>query len=119
MTAPVRTIGPNHNLPEYLSSFVGREVELAELGELVDRHRLVVLTGVGGTGKTRLAVEAARRQVDRRPDGAWLVELTPVTDPAMIMTAVGAVWGLRPGDRSPIEEVVARYLADRDLSTLR
>lgn len=115
VTAPVRTIGPNHNLPEYLSSFVGREVELAELGELVDRHRLVVLTGVGGTGKTRLAVEAARRQVDRRPDGAWLVELTPVTDPAMIMTAVGAVWGLRPGDRSPIEEVVARYLADRDL----
>lgn len=62
VTAPVRTIGPNHNLPEYLSSFVGREVELAELGELVDRHRLVVLTGVGAPARL---VSPSRRPAAR------------------------------------------------------
>lgn len=113
VAAPLRTVGPNHNLPTYPSSFIGREAELAELNSLLDHHRLVVLTGVGGTGKTRLAVEAARRLAGSQPDGAWLVELAPVDDPAMILTAVGSVWGLRPGERSPIEEVIRRYLADK------
>jgi DNA-binding SARP family transcriptional activator len=73
---------PPHNLPERLTSLVGREAELRGLGELLARHRLVTVTGPGGVGKTSLAVEAARRLVGAYPDGVWLVELAPLTDPA-------------------------------------
>ena len=104
-----------HNLPDYLTTFVGRTDELGELTELVSAHRLVSLTGVGGTGKTRLAVEAARRWADDRPDGAWLVELAPVTNPQFVMTTIGDVWGLRPGEGATIEDVLTRYLWSRDL----
>ncbi|MEX1286935.1 MAG: adenylate/guanylate cyclase domain-containing protein, partial [Acidimicrobiia bacterium] len=113
---PLRTSGgPRHNLPEPLTSFVGRRQELDDIGEALDRHRLVLLTGVGGTGKTRLAVEAGRLAAEGRPDGVWLVELAPVTDPDQVMAAIGSIWGLRPGEATSIEEVVVDHLADRDL----
>jgi predicted ATPase/class 3 adenylate cyclase len=113
---PVRSVEVrHHNLPDYLTSFVGRVRELEELEHLVRGHRLTVLTGVGGTGKTRLAVEAARRSVDSLPDGAWLVELAPITDPSLVMTAIGDVWGLRPGEGASIEEVVSRFLWSKEL----
>src|SRR5690606_33070477 len=82
VTAPLRTVGPSHNLPTYPSSFVGRRAGLAELEALLRQNRLVVLTGVGGTAKTRLAIETARRQVHDLRDGAWFVELAPITDAA-------------------------------------
>jgi predicted ATPase/class 3 adenylate cyclase len=113
---PVRSVEVrHHNLPDYLTSFVGRVRELEELEHLVRGHRLTVLTGVGGTGKTRLAVEAARRSVDTLPDGAWLVELAPITDPSLVMTAIGDLWGLRPGEGASIEEVVSRFLWSKEL----
>ncbi len=104
-----------HNLPDYLTSFVGRTQQLDELAALIAGNRLVALTGVGGTGKTRLAVEAARASASDLPDGAWLVELAPVTNPAFIMTTIGDTWGLRPGEGATIEDVVTRYLWSRDL----
>jgi hypothetical protein len=81
---------PPHNLPERLTSLVGREGELRGLGELLARHRLVTVTGPGGVGKTSLAVEAARRLVGAYPDGVWLVELAPLTDPGLVAEAAVA-----------------------------
>ncbi len=103
------------NLPEPLSSFVGRTRELQEVTSRLEVSRLVTLTGAGGTGKTRLAVESARTIAGAFPDGAWLVELARISEPGLAMTAVGEVFGLRPGDGVPIEEVVARHLRSRQV----
>jgi len=83
------------NLRAELTSFVGRDTELAQVAELLRTNRLVTLTGPGGAGKTRLAVEAARAERAAMPDGVWLVELAPVTDPADLTSAVLGVLGLR------------------------
>ena len=80
------------NLPAQLTSFVGRDEELNRVSKLLDESRLVILTGPGGTGKTRLAVEAAARVIDQMPDGVWFVPLAPVGDaldvPQAVLTAV-------------------------------
>ncbi|MFR9775923.1 AfsR/SARP family transcriptional regulator [Micromonospora sp. MS34] len=83
------------NLPATMTSFVGRADAVARVEALLDRFRLVTLTGPGGAGKTRLAVESGRTVADRFPDGVWLVELAPVTDPAEVPQAVLAALGLR------------------------
>lgn len=85
-----------HNLPAALSSFVGRHRELTEVGKLLTEHRLVTLTVVGGSGKTRLALEAARSEVDVLPDGCWLVELAGLRDPQLVAWEVTVGLGLRP-----------------------
>ncbi len=112
----IRTVDVRrHNLPDYLTSFVGRGAELAALRSELETNRLVVLTGVGGTGKTRLAVECARSVSGGIPDGAWLVELAPVTNPQLIMTAIGDALGVRAGERASIEDAVISYLWERSL----
>src|SRR3954447_8692445 len=73
-----------HNLPIALTSFVGRARELAEVARLLDRNRLVTLTGAGGSGKTRLGLEAATARVSACPDGVWLVELAGLGDPTLV-----------------------------------
>ena len=90
---------PRHNLPPQLTSFVGRERELAEIKAALERTRLLTLTGAGGCGKTRLALRAAADLLARYPDGVWLVELAPLADPAVVPAAVAAALGIpaRPG----------------------
>ena len=83
------------NLRAGLTSFVGRDEELATVTAMVGESRLVTLTGPGGSGKTRLATEIGRGLVDRRPDGVWFVELAPVGDGADVAPAVLAALGLR------------------------
>ncbi|MFI9529184.1 AfsR/SARP family transcriptional regulator [Micromonospora rosaria] len=87
--------GRRGNLPAGLTSFVGRREALDAVADLLGRARLVTLTGPGGAGKTRLAVEAGRRGGDRFTDGVWLVELASVTDPAEVAPTVLAALGLR------------------------
>src|SRR5579872_2063299 len=95
--APVsnHTSHKNTNLRAELTSFVGRDAELRQVAELLGTYRLITLTGPGGAGKTRLAVEAARAELPAAPDGVWLIELALVTDPADVASAVLSALGLR------------------------
>src|SRR5258705_1482079 len=78
---------PRHNLPYQLTSFVGREQEIAQLEELATANRLVTLTGSGGAGKTRLAIEVARRLTDTVSHGGWVGEPAPPSDPGLMPPA--------------------------------
>jgi predicted ATPase len=84
------------NLPMQLSSFVGRRAELADLSEILESDRLVSLVGVGGVGKTRMALELAAERATKCRDGAWLVELAPLSDGSEIPDAVAAALEIRP-----------------------
>jgi predicted ATPase/class 3 adenylate cyclase len=101
------------NLRPATTSLIGRESEVAELQAVVKAHRLVTLTGVGGVGKTRLAVEVAARLADEFPDGVWFFELAAVTDPAAIPDAVAAVLGITQQPGKTVSESVAAALAGR------
>ena len=100
-----------HGFPAVLTSFVGRAGPVREVAGLLARHRLVTVTGPGGTGKTRLAAEVARRVAGRYADGARLVELAPVQDPVLVAAAVAAALGVREQPGLPAAEAVARVLA--------
>jgi predicted ATPase/DNA-binding SARP family transcriptional activator len=106
---------PRHNLPAALTSLVGREDDLRVTRKLVEASRLVTLTGVGGVGKTRLAVQSAADLVPRFADGAWLVELAPISDPGLVPGKVAATLGLRERGGQSVTDVIADYLADRSL----
>jgi predicted ATPase len=101
------------NLRAATTSFIGRESEVAELQAAVKTHRLVTLTGVGGVGKTRLALEVAARLADEFPDGVWFFELAAVTDPGAVPDAVAAVLGITQQLGKTVTESVASALDDR------
>ena len=103
----LRTLGSvAGNLPQQLSSFVGRDRLMADAAELVRSNRLVTLSGVGGVGKTRLAIELAVDLADEFPDGVWLVELAPVGDPTSVPAAFATALGIDPqGDVELIDTV--------------
>jgi predicted ATPase/DNA-binding CsgD family transcriptional regulator len=111
----VTTEGGVHGFPAVVTSFVGRAEAAREVAGMLQRHRLVTVTGPGGSGKTRLAGELARRVADRFADGAWLVELAPVQDPAHVAAVVAATLGVREQPGVPAAEAVARVLARQQL----
>jgi predicted ATPase/DNA-binding winged helix-turn-helix (wHTH) protein len=104
-----------HNLPYQLTSFIGREQEIAQLEELVTANRLVTLTGAGGAGKTRLALEVAAQAVESFPDGAWLVELASLSDPGLVLQTLARALGLteQPGKR--LIDTITDHLASKRL----
>ncbi|MDX6355761.1 MAG: hypothetical protein QOF98_2664, partial [Streptomyces sp.] len=102
-------------LPAELTSFVGRTGELAELSGLLARGRLATVTGVGGVGKSRLALHAARGMQDRFRDGARAVELSGLRDPALLDQAVADALRLPDHTTRPPREALAEHLADREL----
>jgi predicted ATPase len=101
------------NLRAAVTSFIGRESEVAEVQAAVKAHRLVTLTGVGGVGKTRLAVEVAARLADEFPDGVWLFDLAAVADPAVVPDAVAAVLGIIQQPGKSVANSVAAALEGR------
>ena len=103
------------NLPAQSTSFVGRDAEVKELIELVRAHRFVTLTGVGGVGKTRLAVQVAAELVGEFRDGVWLVELAPVGDPAAVADATATVLGISPRAGLSVIDSIAEALSGRRL----
>jgi predicted ATPase/class 3 adenylate cyclase len=107
--------GPRTNLPPPRTSFVGRLREIVAIDELLRAHRLLTLTGPGGTGKTRLALKVAADQVDRYSDGVWFVDLSAVSDPVLVLPEIARVIGAReiPG-RDPAE-AVREHLRGREL----
>ena len=92
-----------HNLPVEPTSFIGREHELEEVRSLLRNSRLLTLTGAGGSGKTRLALRAARQVAGEYSNGVWLLELAPLADPALVATSLAATLGIRERSGSPIE----------------
>jgi predicted ATPase/class 3 adenylate cyclase/DNA-binding CsgD family transcriptional regulator len=104
-----------HGWPTALTSFIGRAAQVAEVAGLLGEFRLVTVTGPGGSGKTRLAGEVARRAAARFADGAWLVELGPVHDPAQVASVVAAALGIREQPGLPTADAVARVLARQQL----
>ena len=101
------------NLRPAITSLIGRESEIAAVEAAVRAHRLVTLTGVGGVGKTRLALEVAARLSDEFPDGVWLFELAAVADPAAVPDAVAAVLGITQQPGKSVAENVAATLEGR------
>ena len=107
-STPQRHPSPKHNLPSQLTSFIGREKEIAEIRRLLSplsraeeageglgvRARLLTLTGAGGSGKTRLALQAAAQLLDAFPDGVWFIELAPLSDPALVPQSLLSTLGL-------------------------
>ena len=107
--------GGVHGFPAVLTSFVGRAGPVREVSGLLERHRLVMVTGPGGAGKTRLAGQVARDVAGRFADGAWLAELASVRNPAQVPGVVAAALRVREHPGVPAAEMLARVLARQQL----
>ena len=111
MAAPAT---PN-NLPQQLTSLIGREDDLAEIKARLNSHRLLTLTGSGGVGKTRLAIEAGATVLDNYPDGVWLAELAPLSDAQLVTSIIGDVLGVSLSVPTAAIETLTSALKDKQL----
>ena len=105
---------PN-NLPQQLTSLIGREGDLAEIKARLNSHRLLTLTGSGGVGKTRLAIEAGGAVLDNYPDGVWLAELAPLSDAQLVTSIIGDVLGVSLSVPTAAIETLTSALKDKQL----
>lgn len=105
---------PN-NLPQQVTSFIGREKEIAEIRSLMERTRLLTLTGTGGCGKTRLSLQVAADLLENYPGGVWLVELAPLADPALVPQTLARVLGVTEEAGKPLTQTLAAALKPRRL----
>ncbi len=111
---PLHTAGTAlGDIPVPLTSFIGRRREVEDLQELLDGHRLLTLTGPGGIGKTRLAIEVARSRSTASPDGTWFVALDEIEEPALVRSAIARTMGLFDGPERSAADALIPYLADR------
>jgi predicted ATPase len=94
------------NLPVQLTSFVGRDEDVKMVDAVLDEHRVVTLTGVGGVGKTRLALQVAAEQLDNFPDGVWLLELASLGEPSRVVEALAAALSVEPIPGKTIEQAI-------------
>jgi len=107
-----------NNLPAQVSSFIGRDAELAEVRRLVGGSRLVTLTGAGGAGKTRLAVQVAAGLLGGAGEGVWFADLAPLGDPDLVAVTVADVLGVRQEPGRPVLETLAEAVGERSLLVL-
>jgi predicted ATPase len=105
---PVKDI-PN-NLPHQVTSFIGRGKELDDIKSLLVKTRLVTLLGMGGLGKTRLSLQAAAETISRYPDGVWFLDLSPIRDPALVVSEAAQVLDLREEPGRPLIQTVCAHL---------
>lgn len=116
---PLRSLDARrNNLPLQLTSFIGREREKAEVRDLLLASRLLTLTGSGGAGKTRLALQVAAEVLEEFPDGVWFVDLATLSDPVLVAHAVAKVLNVTEQPGRPIEDTLADTLRDRHLLLL-
>jgi predicted ATPase len=106
------------NLPIQLTSFVGRQEELASLAKTLEVFRLVTLTGTGGVGKTRLAVQAAANLVTVFPDGVWLCELAAAADPESMLESLAAALAYVPAPGADLKQGIAKFVGSRRMLLL-
>ncbi len=104
-----------HNLPSQITSFIGREKEIADGQRLLQAGRLLTLSGVGGTGKTRLALQLAASLLDEYPDGVWLVELATMVDSERVAQAVAEALGVREEPNRSMLDTLLDYLRSRQM----
>ena len=114
---PLRTSNTTaaHHLPAQLTTFVGRHAQMADLRDALADNRLVTLTGAGGAGKTRLAIEVAGELTQRFADGVWYVDLAPITHPGVVPLAVARALGLPDQPGSSITETLLRFVCGRHM----
>jgi predicted ATPase/class 3 adenylate cyclase/DNA-binding CsgD family transcriptional regulator len=105
----------SHRLPVQLTSFVGRQEQLTQVRELLTQSRLLTLTGAGGAGKTRLAIQIAGQLSGEFGDGVWYVDLAPITDPELVSVAVARALGLPDQPGRSTMDTLARFIADRQM----
>jgi predicted ATPase/DNA-binding SARP family transcriptional activator len=115
---PARPPTDRHNLPAPVTSFVGREADLAEIEGLLPKTRLLTLTGVGGSGKTRLALEAAARALSDFPDGVYFVDFSALADPGLVPRHVAATLDVREQGDTEIGQLLIARLREAELLLL-
>lgn len=103
------------NLPKPLTSFVGRERQIAELAQHVTSSRLVTLTGAGGSGKTRLAIQVGEQLYEQYADGVWFVDFAPLTDAALVPQQVAKTLGVQEQPQRAVTETLIQFLANKSL----
>jgi predicted ATPase/class 3 adenylate cyclase len=113
---PLRSLDalPN-NLPLQRTTFVGREHDVAEVKDLLDRHRLLTVVGSGGVGKTRLAIQVAADLLDRYPDGVWFVDLAPIDNPELVASVVAQTLGMSQRQDLRVDESIPPWLKRKKL----
>jgi predicted ATPase/class 3 adenylate cyclase len=110
---PLRALGARHNLPAQVTGFVGRTREKQHVLELLGSSRLLTLTGSGGTGKTRLALEVAAASLDDFVDGIFFVPLAPISDADLVVPTVASTLGVRESPARPIRDALIEHLGER------
>ncbi len=116
---PLNTLASaRHNLPVQLTSFVGREKELAEVKHLLQETHILTLTGPGGTGKTRLSLQLAAEVLKEFLDGVWLVELAPLMDPTLVIPTVASTLGVREQPGRTILDALMDYVRSKSMLLL-
>src|SRR5205823_4372168 len=104
-----------YRLPAPVTSFIGREKEIAEVKELLSSRRLVTLIGTGGCGKTRLALQVADKLRNAFPEGCWFVELASLSSADLVMHAIASTLDVREQTDRPLIEVLLEYLEEKSL----
>jgi predicted ATPase len=116
--SPAPAATPKHNLPQQLTSFIGREKEIAEARTLLDQTRLLTLTGAAGCGKTRLSLQVAAELVGSYADGVWMVELAALTDPDLVPQGIATGLGLKEELNRSLAQTLTAYLKSKHLLLL-
>lgn len=113
---PIKTLDTyRHNLPVQMTSFIGREKAMAEIKQALIEHRLVTLTGPGGSGKTRLSLQVAADLIEEFGDGAWFVDLAPLSDATLVPHAIADALNVREEGATPLIDLLTNYVQHREL----